>query len=834
MSSINRKLANLITSTGDVASSALDNAASMQVFSSSDSLPTSGLSAGDQALVGTRLYISNGSGWYNVALINATPRLTVSPNGTISLATDGTTPTVITLTAADSDNSDANIVLTAESGGDFFKMATVSQDSSVFTITPRTQDSATALGSDLSSTLTFKASDGISFGSNQVTFTLSFTIANSQYTTLLAKADTAGTDNQVDASTNNHTITEAGNVTSTAFTPYHLGGYSTYFDGTGDYLTGPTPAAMSIGTGNFTIECWFYATSTATNKGVWDTHSSSGSGDGLVLSRHADTTFRVYATSQILISGATAINNAWVHLAVVRDGTDLELFVNGASQGTTTWNVNMNSSTATVIGGGRFSGSNINAVIAGYIRDFRIVKSAVYTSGFTPPTSSLTAITNTSLLACHLPYIADGSTNSHALTVAGNTRTRRFSPYLLESGYTKADHGGAVYFDGTGDYLTVPDGAYKTYGSGNFTIEMWFYADAAFPNNWLLADANAGGTTSTMSVGIFLESPNVKAQVITSAGTRALNGTTSVYQKTWNHIAVTRNGTALTLWINGVASHVLTIGGSETVNDSSNILNVGRCCVDYPYAFNGYISDFRIVKGTAVYTSAFTPPTAPLTAITNTQLLTCTNKNSIWDASGANELITVAGTASASNTQRKFTSSSAIVYDGNSDYLQIPANDFFNFGTVDFTMETFVHAVATGNTYPAFMSTVTGWSSGANGHRFDNTGHANKFSFFVNGFSGRSSGNPFMHTTNTFSHDTWYHYAVTRSGNTFRMFVNGVLEDTQTSTGSLNIGLGGFRSGWSFDGGNGYFNGYIQDMRITRGLARYTSAFTPPTTEFEG
>ena len=132
------------------------------------------------------------------------------------------------------------------------------------------------------------------------------------------------------------------------------------------------------------------------------------------------------------------------------------------------------------------------------------------------------------------------------------------------------------------------------------------------------------------------------------------------------------------------------------------------------------------------------------------------------------------------------------------------------------------------------MSTVTGWSSGANGHRFDNTGYANKFAFYVNGFGGRSSGNPFMHTTNNFSHDTWYHYAVTRSGSTFRMFIDGVLEDTQTSSGSLNIALGGFRSGWSFDGANGYFNGYVQDMRITRGVARYTATFTPPTSEFSG
>ena len=86
--------------------------------------------------------------------------------------------------------------------------------------------------------------------------------------------------------------------------------------------------------------------------------------------------------------------------------------------------------------------------------------------------------------------------------------------------------------------------------------------------------------------------------------------------------------------------------------------------------------------------------------------------------------------------------------------------------------------------------------------------------FYVNGFGGRSSGNPFMHTTNNFSHDTWYHYAVTRSGNTFRMFIDGVLEDTQTSSGSLNIALGGFRSGWSFDGANGYFNGYVQNNSL--------------------
>lgn len=144
------------------------------VYDSIDVLPTSGLSAGDQALVSSnnRLYVSNGSGWYNVALVNATPTLSVSPNGTIALTPGSATN--ITVTATDSDNSNATLSLSVESGGDFFKHATLSQDSSVYTITPRSQESATALGFDGSSTLTFRATDGISQATVQNTFTLTF------------------------------------------------------------------------------------------------------------------------------------------------------------------------------------------------------------------------------------------------------------------------------------------------------------------------------------------------------------------------------------------------------------------------------------------------------------------------------------------------------------------------------------------------------------------------------------------------------------------------------------------------------------------------------------
>ena len=177
-------------------------------------LPVTGLTAGTQAFVTStnRLYVSNGSGWYNTALINATPALSLSSSGTIAL-TPGSA-TTITMTATDSDNSNANLSLTLESGGDLFKFATVSQDSSVVTITPRTEDSATTLGSDGSATLTFKASDGISVASVQNTFTLSFgpdwTVSPTQ---TIVRASDAQTSDALGAASiskdNNYLITGA-------------------------------------------------------------------------------------------------------------------------------------------------------------------------------------------------------------------------------------------------------------------------------------------------------------------------------------------------------------------------------------------------------------------------------------------------------------------------------------------------------------------------------------------------------------------------------------------------------------------------------------------------
>src|SRR6056300_142572 len=145
------------------------------VYASAASLPVSGNTAGDQAFVTEtgRLYIFSGVGWYNVALINNTPIIQSvldSNSGTtpFTLATDGTA-TTITITATDSDGETITYNATADS--DFGGLATISQASNVFTITPFSQDSATTS----SGTITFTATDGVNVASSGIqTFTLAF------------------------------------------------------------------------------------------------------------------------------------------------------------------------------------------------------------------------------------------------------------------------------------------------------------------------------------------------------------------------------------------------------------------------------------------------------------------------------------------------------------------------------------------------------------------------------------------------------------------------------------------------------------------------------------
>ena len=137
--------------------------------------------------------------------------------------------------------------------------------------------------------------------------------------------------------------------------------------------------------------------------------------------------------------------NQWTHIAWVRSSGTMKTYVDGKLGGTTTsYTTNFNEGTKYPwIGASEFS----NRYFHGYISDLRVVKgTAVYSTTFTPPRNRLTAITNTTLLACHLPYFKDGSSDNHTLTVNGNTYLESFSPYNRET-YNSTKHGGSFYIN---------------------------------------------------------------------------------------------------------------------------------------------------------------------------------------------------------------------------------------------------------------------------------------------------------------------------------------------------------------------------------------------------
>jgi hypothetical protein len=820
--SLNRTLAGLIDASGE-----LTSGGGLDVYATKEDLPSSGMSSGDQAYVtgNSRFYISNGSGWYNVALINATPSLTISPTGAIELSKEGAS-TVITLTATDSDNAVDGITFSVESDGSFAGLGTISQDSSVFTITPLSEDSATTT----ESTLTFKASDGISFGSGDTALSLIFKVANSNYTTLLLKNEETS-DNQVDASTNNHTITEVGNVTSTALSPYHPGGYSAFWSGTETnsvsaymYPTNSDNNILTFGTGDFTVEFWLYFKNSGSIASLLDGRPVGTTGAYFGMHKLANNTLTLDVNASVIITTSAQEPNTWYHIAVVRNSGTITYYIDGTSAGSAVDSSNLNSTPTNrpILGANGYSTGWYS--LNGYMRDLRIVKgTAVYTSNFTRPTSDLPTISGTTLHTFNKPYIEDFSSNQYPIQNSGTCGTERVSP-LDYIPYTKADHGGSVYFDGSGDYLQLPSNSGFSFGTGDFTVEFWVnYPAISNTNGKIVIDSRPTSTNGSYWTTGPINTGVMKFTTMSTGGNSVQD--TVARPNQWVHYATTRSGTTLRLFANGK----LVATTTDSSNISSSSPTVGKNAFS-SFAtdtwWSGYISDIRIVKGTAVYTSDFTPPTAPLTAITNTQLLTCTNKNDIWDV-GTGNLLTKAGdvTGGANSGDLKF-GQTAVYFDGSGDYLEIGNITDLQFGTGDFTVEGWVYKSGQGtNGYDAMVG--IGQTSGATTGWYLEVS-TDRGIFFVINNNNISYG--------TWTNDSaWHHIAVTRSSGTVNIWLDGSSVASGSLTTSVPTNGTTAKIGSYYNGTTNYtFNGYMQDVRITKGLARYTTSFTPPTTEFDG
>ena len=288
---------------------------------------------------------------------------------------------------------------------------------------------------------------------------------------LLIHAD--GTNNKnnhafLDSSNNNFTITRNGNATQGTFSPFSQTGWSNYFDGSGDYLSLPSNSNLDL-TGNFTIEFWVYPTSTSNSQTIW----VNSTGSRTIQMNGAGNTWLYYDGTADRVLG-TFTTNQWYHIALARNGTTIEGYLNGTRGFSITDSANLSFSSTSI---GYRSVSPAGLHFYGYISNFRIIKGTSLYSGatLTVPTSALTAVTNTSLLTCQSNRFIDNSTNAFTITRAGDVSVQAFSPFAPTAAYSTANVGGSGYFDGTGDWLSISNNHILDVTQGDFTIESWIY-----------------------------------------------------------------------------------------------------------------------------------------------------------------------------------------------------------------------------------------------------------------------------------------------------------------------------------------------------------------------
>ena len=626
-----------------------------------------------------------------------------------------------------------------------------------------------------------------------------------------------------------HTLT-FNNVRKTG----KFGQGSFYFDGSSHISTS---VPFSPGTGDFTIEAWINLDSVTTSQNVVETIACSENwyqtgydGGWLLIAdfRSNTNTIVFYGTNGNPASGGsasavTATNcglqaNKWHHVAVCRESGTLTIYVDGVakkSESSYTFSVTQG---LTHIGRKQPNHHYGQAdYFNGYIDDLRISKGvARYTAAFNNdlPTAPLeTEDSRTKLLLNTNSALQDFEIGRMALapTYAGDTK-------VVRRGYA---------FDGS-DKITIASSSDFSFGTGDFTVEMWFYqkdtnASSTQRGVFQLSTISGGLAGGTRAGGIFINTGVHAGGTANNQGMRCIIGnseaiigtsTAAVKLNAWNHVVVSRESGTARFFLNGELL--------DSESSSENITGTNMVLGGYhsdSYLMNGYMSDIRITKGEAVYTSAFTPPQS-LTAGTNTKLLLTGGES---DESSSEHSLTFSGAYPTA----KFGDGS-YYFDGSGDYITVSDYDGLHFGTSeDFTVEFWLNALK--NDIYLLDKSVGGHADFS--MQLSSNG---RIRLLVDADADNAYTLDAYTATTGLDDGEWHHIAWVRSGSQTYIFIDGDLDSnfsnnttTYNVTSTADLAIGGSAI---YGEASDKFKGYIDDFRISS-TARYTASFDVPTSE---
>ena len=472
---------------------------------------------------------------------------------------------------------------------------------------------------------------------------------------------------------------------------------------------------------------------------------------------------------------------------------------------------------------------------------------------------------------------------------AGTTKTiTNVGVTTVSMGSTGKWYGNAASFNGS-SYLSIPDSTDFTLGSGDWCVEFWVNFIST-SNQFLYGQSNSSGSTATINIYGSLASNKLKVQYSSGGGETGVTGTTTISSGTWYHYAAVRSGSTISLFVNGIREATSNYTGS--IADSSNQFAIGRLGEYTTEPTNAYIQDFKFYKGTAKYTTNFTPPPPMFGDYVRS------TPNKIVFTPGSDYVLEARNTATGgivtstySATRQWGTKPEGGIYDPYASSLVIaipggavggatstfdvtgqirfetPTATYVNAGIVTYSnslgIGTYGNKSVTNDGPVSISSTITKYYSRSmqfNGNHkltitspdisttdftfecwtyYSNAASGNETNMEFSSsprliFGRKSSGIVRYYYDGDYSADnvkmaagTWYHLVTTKKDNTIYAFIDGILVLKVTSASFATISSPSISFGRNGDNAEP-MTGYMNDIRIYKNFAKYTSNFTPP------
>lgn len=406
--------------------------------------------------------------------------------------------------------------------------------------------------------------------------------------------------------------------------------------------------------------------------------------------------------------------------------------------------------------------------------------------------------------------------------------TYNSSPVMDDSTYALVgvSGSGSILFDGT-NWLTIDESRHGYWDSKrDFTVEFW-YKRSAVSNavEYLTGQSNAAGDIKTFELK-FLNSNNICGYVYSYDQTAHQVVGAVIDDTDWHHVALVRNGNILEIFCDGISEDTHSLAGVDA-NNSSIELRIGRTGDYESDYFVGNIDEYRY-SNTARYTTNFSVQTKPFASDEYTRFLNHLDANSASSLHAVTAHGSVQTWEEDSDTGDMAEFSGAMRFNG-TDYISTPDSDDWNMGAGDFTIDFWFAR----DGWPDNYERILGQANSGN----LNTSKSFEFEFTnlhdIRATLFESDGTDHQCMGPVIEDNDWHHAAFVRYGNGLKLYIDGAGGNTTDVTGiTMNDSTRILSIGRSGAHDDLYYQGDIDELRITKGVARWTSDFTPSTAAY--